>query len=210
MFSAVQDEASSGKPKPAILNSELDDLPLPDETEFPSSDSLLSLTTNLDEKVKELESAPLAPVVPDTPDTERAKEPSEDLISVTEDVNAHGLLIEDLASKFRAHESKIAQLVTVDSGLRKVETEVKEMRRDMRDLKETVKQLRESMTHFQTATGQKIADVERRAATSQLSVTASPDASLSVPPQEVFASRLSAVQGSVDPKKTTVIDLSDF
>lgn len=232
LFADVTKDAQKSEHK--ILNSEMDDLEIPEGIEFPSTDSLLKLTTTLDTKARDIDATPVASQNPHpshsfeseeesrsvSPDIPEEKDLGHEFLSVTSDVNAHSDQIHELSSQMRAQDAKISQVVELDSLVRKLKSEIADMMSDIKELKSVTIELRKSFTQYQTITAQKIADVERRAVTKQLISSAVADVESLVPPAEVSVerteSRVSESQtpgsSSVIATKNTplVIDLSDF
>lgn len=216
MFEAITKEEKARKAAPPVFNSQMDDIEMPDDTDFPPPEALLKLTTELDKKAEALEEDPgtaKPPARPDTPELVE-KDIGDEFLSVTSEVNEHSSRIVELSTQIREIDLKVQQVTKLDGEVRSMTQTVSEVKLSVSDLVKSVSELRKGMTQFQTHVASKIADVERRAATKQLSTEAVADPGALIPPSEIVASRggESSSTGAmpVTPAGPSIADLDDF
>jgi len=223
IFDNISTEKKPDESTPEIFNSELDiDPPLPEGSDMPPVDELLSITARVEHT---LDSGHMA--IDETPHPAsgtgtRSPSPAdlgEDLVSVETDVNRHNDEIAELGSRMSQIEKRLLVVTSLDDRLRRLESLLDNVLTKEKETSLSQADLIKSFNIYQTNTARAIADVERRAATKQLRPEPIIESEKIIPPPEVSASRVAAYPDSgTTPTQATIAssaspkiaDLSDW
>jgi len=226
----------SDLPDGPVINSEMDDLPLPEGADLPSAEDtrktieLVNLQMNKIGAPTSDEFVPMAvnTAVGDqssvsadkTPVQQRpaVKEPTElirqsssyyetpvgessgpdsdqddhllsedrlDVLSAASEVSGHRKQLRRLTTQLAQLDAKVDNMVSMDSKIRKLESTLSEHTTRLDSISTSFSNLSKSFTMYQTNMASKIADVERRHATKQLSVDAPTTDNFVVPPSDI-------------------------
>lgn len=197
---------------------DVDDLELPPDVDVPSVTDLLRVATDVDSKIKDLEETPIAPRrFSDETKRNSAIDIPFDVLSTNNDVTEHSEQIEILNQKVNQFESRFNRIADTDLLIRNLVTKLDELTTTVHAQQTTITSLRADMTQFQTIISQTIQDVERRAATKQLSMEPKVPVLSIPPPDSVTVQRSSGPMSNAIPASTPamkprpkVADLSDF
>lgn len=119
-----------------------------------------------------------------TPREETQNDPDEDIMSLNTDINQHRREIDSLRAEMRAIAKQLQIIPDLDSKLRRLLSSNDENLAHIAELKGDMANVKQSFNRYQTATSNKIADVERRGFLKQLSADPKPEESV-IPPEHV-------------------------
>jgi len=200
--------------EPKVFNSEMDELPLPEGEEMPPLSDILKTAKSV-----VLEDSPTTPRPGlgistgssnvnnsnhSTP-TEENDDIGHDVLSVTSDLNRQSQELESLRTAIREINNKLNVLPGLDIGFRKLQTTTDELARKIEHTSSGLTNLQKSFNLHQSAIANKIADVERRAATKQLTLDPKPLEMEEIPPDMVSVSRPFTSVGSTEPNPSPPI-----
>jgi len=119
-----------------------------------------------------------------TPREETQNDPDEDIMSLNTDINQHRREIDSLRAEMRAIAKQLQIIPDLDSKLRRLLATNDENLAHIAELKGDMANVKQSFNRYQTATSNKIADVERRGFLKQLAADPKPEESV-IPPEHV-------------------------
>jgi len=121
-------------------------------------------------------------------DHETDDDPDDDVLSMNTDINRHERTLSVISRQISEISNKVNMIPDLDSKVRSLTKMNSEMETRCKVLSQEIENMRKSMNMYQSSTANKIADVERRAAEKQLSVSAIKDDTL-IPPSEIHSVR---------------------
>lgn len=200
---------------------EVDEYGLPDENiELPPSEDLLRVATDMNAQIADTDAVQDTPIASKHDKNRRNSnvDADFDVLSTQNDVDEQRDALDRLSLDVRMISAKVDKQADMDLTIRTLMAKIDELSTAVATIRDTQKVMRADMTQYQTITAQSIADVERRAATKQLSTNAKPIAAISSPPSEVTVSRpqtTTDVQGEMvapvqEAPVRKFVDLSDL
>nr|WKE35284.1 hypothetical protein [Plasmopara viticola lesion associated mononegaambi virus 8] len=130
---------------------------------------------------------------------ETSDDPDDDVMSMNTDINRHERTLSLVSTQIAEMSKKVNLLPDLDSKLRALSTRNNELESKFTKVSQDMENLRKSFNMYQSSTANKIADVERRAAEKQLSVSAVASDDI-IPPSEVHETRQSVPSTNRQPE----------
>jgi uncharacterized coiled-coil protein SlyX len=203
------------------LNNELDDMALPEDVVMPPIEEIKKTIATVDtlEKAAASATTPKAPTLPRVNTNVSTVDPGDhsptvDMLSVTSEMNRNSHVLQELMTDMSILKGQVTVLPTLDARLAKLEKMLVESASKIAAFSDSLTNNQQSMSRFQSDMARKISDVERRAALPKAPVGFNTSSPTIVPSQVSHTApgyvAPAADPLTLDPKKVTVVDMSNW